>query len=767
MDNRPIDNRIVNLFGDDRRPERAPGKIDLAHQGDIDLGQVTVVPSRRVLQGPGGEVMVEPKVMQVLVALASPPGRILSRDDLIERCWEGRIVGDASINRVISLLRGALRDAGPSALEIDTVPRVGYRIVGHDSDVPETSTADAARTEGKQRQSLTATLMAGLLVALVAISAIAWWASRPGPAQGELTIAMMPVEDASGSDPFFARGLEAEVRSELARGDGLVVTVSSTADQLSAAKTDPTQLGDVLGADYIWQGRLSRQDGSVLLHSRLLDTTDGSTVFEERLASGDASVASMPVRTARSLLRALDRLPANAVASAAISPDDHSLYLTALGLIRSRDPPQIASARTILDGLTERNPAFSGGWSALAKAIFLSGDADARGDTSMRPEALRFAKRALDLDPASVEALKTAGMLAPESSERFDLMQRAVKVDPGDSEAWLWLSHVAAHPDYAEMEGTAARKVVELDPLWSRAWQASYAVSEVEGARAAIAVERMIERAAVEDWQRKAALGRIANIEGDLSRFLRLSLEAMPGMTPGQQQLTNMQMANMRLMMGLPIIQPNMDGPLGVILDVTAGELPSRGAFEDAGLWGGRFWQTGPLVIAGPSLFIRDGRAAEIVEIYDASFKSPEDLARFAEGQIRPHHFRTNIATYVGLAMKKVGRGREARELFAFAERSIARWRAGGSMGLTPLLFESNLAAAQGQTARAVSALESMIAMGWPYILHSPGVPLTGPLLDDPAWADLQDDPLVIEVLAATRRDLARERQEIAAITAN
>ncbi|WP_297695100.1 hypothetical protein, partial [Phenylobacterium sp.] len=43
--------------------------------------------------------VLEPRVMQVLVALARERGEIVSRDDLIASCWAGRIVGEDAINR--------------------------------------------------------------------------------------------------------------------------------------------------------------------------------------------------------------------------------------------------------------------------------------------------------------------------------------------------------------------------------------------------------------------------------------------------------------------------------------------------------------------------------------------------------------------------------------------------------------------------------------------------------------------------------------------
>ena len=70
---------------------------------------------------------LEPRVMQVLVALARVKGEILSRDDLIESCWDGVVVGEDAINRCIGRLRKAAEASG-NEFSIETVPRVGYRL---------------------------------------------------------------------------------------------------------------------------------------------------------------------------------------------------------------------------------------------------------------------------------------------------------------------------------------------------------------------------------------------------------------------------------------------------------------------------------------------------------------------------------------------------------------------------------------------------------------------------------------------------------------
>ena len=100
--------------------------MDLAHSPDFQLGSASIRPSSREILHGGAAIMVEPKVMQMLVALADPVGRVVPRVELVERCWSGRIVGEDAINRVLGKLRRAADGRG---FRIETVARVGYRLV--------------------------------------------------------------------------------------------------------------------------------------------------------------------------------------------------------------------------------------------------------------------------------------------------------------------------------------------------------------------------------------------------------------------------------------------------------------------------------------------------------------------------------------------------------------------------------------------------------------------------------------------------------------
>lgn len=150
-------------------PSEAITAIELAKRPDFNLGALAVCPSRRTVIGPKGAVKGEPRVVQVLVALADARGKVLSRDDLLQLCWEGRIVGDDAINRAIAEVRRIVAEAG-AEFEIETVPRVGYRISGMEWSVAVAPSAASVRTNSTDRRTF---VLAGVGTAALAITGTA------------------------------------------------------------------------------------------------------------------------------------------------------------------------------------------------------------------------------------------------------------------------------------------------------------------------------------------------------------------------------------------------------------------------------------------------------------------------------------------------------------------------------------------------------------------------------------------------------------------
>lgn len=150
--------------------------MDLAGRPDFQLGDLVLSPALRTIRGPHGEAPLEPKVMQVLLALADADGRVQTRDALLQRCWNGLFVGEDSLTRAIGEIRRSFRHVGSTAVTLETIPKTGYRLVIAGSAAATSQAPAAAAPAGLSRRAL----MAGTGAVLVSGGA-AWWATRPDP----------------------------------------------------------------------------------------------------------------------------------------------------------------------------------------------------------------------------------------------------------------------------------------------------------------------------------------------------------------------------------------------------------------------------------------------------------------------------------------------------------------------------------------------------------------------------------------------------------
>lgn len=141
----------------------------------LRLGDLTVDPAAGEMVGPGGREQLDPKVMEVLVALAQHAGEVVSRNDLLARVWPRVVVGEDVVSRCIYQLRRHLRQAGGAdhyAALVETLPKRGYRLncrpadlhrdgsgaarasLGEDTDAAPDATAPPTRTSARRRRAL-------------------------------------------------------------------------------------------------------------------------------------------------------------------------------------------------------------------------------------------------------------------------------------------------------------------------------------------------------------------------------------------------------------------------------------------------------------------------------------------------------------------------------------------------------------------------------------------------------------------------------------
>lgn len=137
---------------------------DLALQADFEVGPLRVSPARRRIEGPAGKASLEPLIMQVLLILLRSNGRVVTRTELFDDCWGGVMVGDDSLNRAVGKVRKTIAEVAPGLVEIETIPRTGYRVTG---DIPETPPAQSRPAPQHGRISRRALLGSAAAAAVV------------------------------------------------------------------------------------------------------------------------------------------------------------------------------------------------------------------------------------------------------------------------------------------------------------------------------------------------------------------------------------------------------------------------------------------------------------------------------------------------------------------------------------------------------------------------------------------------------------------------
>ncbi len=249
----------------------------------FQLGDWTVRPRLNQLSRDGKNVEVEPKSMAVLEHLAAHPGAVVSSDEFIEAVWQGRPMGDNPVHRCVSRLRQALGDDARNPEYIATVQRKGYRLVAPVRPIADAAPAGIERvTSGSGARILTVIV----LLATTLGAALLWL--RPDAGDPRPAVAVMAFESLS-DDPYLARGVSEDIRSMLARVDGLSVASRGASIQFPAG-TDPQYVADKLAVSWILEGTARADNGRIRVTAQLIDAR---TRFEEWSDSFEGVMADL------------------------------------------------------------------------------------------------------------------------------------------------------------------------------------------------------------------------------------------------------------------------------------------------------------------------------------------------------------------------------------------------------------------------------------------------------------------------------------------
>ena len=246
-------------MNDAASPGKATSRIDLATEPAFTLGSLKVFPATREIESPKGRQVIEPRVMQGLVCLAKANGAVVSRDGLIAGCWGGQVVGDDAINGCIAKVRQIGERHRPPPFVIETVPRVGYRLLVSSAqeaslEPPKTETtsppglAQNVVPQRKTRAGLFALSLAGAATFVGVLGYLLWpprseWAVE----NSQPFIASLARESAPAFSPdgtmvaYIASNGDAPTKiflRSVAGGDPIQLTFGNTIDDMPSWSSD-------------------------------------------------------------------------------------------------------------------------------------------------------------------------------------------------------------------------------------------------------------------------------------------------------------------------------------------------------------------------------------------------------------------------------------------------------------------------------------------------------------------------------------------------
>lgn len=293
------------------------GPESLANENDFRLGDIVVRPSLLEVRAGEARETLEPRVMQVLVALAGANGMVVSRDELIRECWGGRIVGEDAINRCVAKIRRLADLSGNKSFEIETIPRVGYRLVAapqveRPSPAAGASLAetehDAPMTERGAPRPATAVrrfaVPAGVAAFVAAVALLAGLLAAgqnhhrpPPPKQLAQIAAVLPFTplDSDQNARAFADKISTDVADTLGRTEFSVISPEQSFQFRGDAKSRAAR---ALHADILVDGDVKRAGDSLVVSVRVEDVASGLILLSKEIQRPASESVNVPDQVA-------------------------------------------------------------------------------------------------------------------------------------------------------------------------------------------------------------------------------------------------------------------------------------------------------------------------------------------------------------------------------------------------------------------------------------------------------------------------------------
>jgi TolB-like protein len=396
---------------------------------------------------------VEPQVFALLALLVGNRERLVSRDEIVEKVWDGRIVSEAAIASRIKSARRALGDDGTTQRFIKTIHRQGFRFVA-DAKVVGTAVAASACTEHTGAPP-------------------AEHSSRP-------SIAVLPFRRLGAAGPYaaMADALPHELITELARLRWLFVTARESSFRMRGADADAAEIGRLLGVRYYLSGTVELARARLVVAVELIDTRDGGIVWAEHFTGTIDGVHQLREDIRSRILSALEiRIPLHEAELARLSVSGNlgawSAYHLGLQHMYRFNRTDNAAATALFQQSIAKDPGFARAHAGLSfvhfQTAFMHHTDDLAGEIAL---SRRFALRGLELDPIDPFvnfAMGRSFWLEGDLDSSLAWLERATSISPNYAQgiyARSWTEALAGRCPEGRQHVDLAMRLSPLDPLY-------------------------------------------------------------------------------------------------------------------------------------------------------------------------------------------------------------------------------------------------------------------------------------------------------------
>lgn len=406
-------------------------------------------------------VSVEPQVFELLALLVANSDRLVTKDEIIEKVWDSRVVSDAAVASRVKSARQALGDDGKSQQFIKTIHGQGYRFVAQTRVSRDVATGpDVAGSRDNVEPSLGA-----MVQSLEQIS-------RP-------SLAVLPFRLVAGDERYaaLAHALPDELIADLARLHWLFVTARGSSFRLRASETGFGDIGQLLCVRYCLWGTIEVSDQRLVVIVELVDTTNSGIVWADRFSGRIDDVHEMREQIRSQVLGALEiRIPMHEAKRARLAAvenlDAWSAYHLALQHLYRFNHIDNAAAASLFERAVALDPTFARAHAGLSfvhfQTAFMHYTNDLAGAIG---HARRFAERGLELDPLDPFVNFTMGRtywLEGDLDSSLGWLERSTDISPHYAQgiyARAWTEALAGQAVDGRQHVDLAMRLSPLDPL--------------------------------------------------------------------------------------------------------------------------------------------------------------------------------------------------------------------------------------------------------------------------------------------------------------